>query len=239
MKKEGLTPARYISGRTIHNYLNDFARDQGLVERIQLDTKVVKVERRLAAKNKAAGWRITTTRTGGAPALLDAAKLIVASGVTSEPYVPDFPRARFTKPIIHSSELGTRLDALRAGTTQRAVVLGAAKSAYDTVFHLLKSGKRVDWVIREDGTGPLAIAPPKLLGLFNSVDLMATRILGALSPAILQTEGFWYWFLQRSTPGRAFTHVFWRNLSRVAENHADYNRTDNSRKLTPVPLDYA
>lgn len=233
MKKEGLTRDRYISGETIHNYLNSFAHDFGLVDKIQLDTKVTKVER---LPGGSAGWRLSTTAQK--VPIIETAKLIVASGVTSEPYVPNFSRLRFTKPIIHSSELGRRLKDIGSEKVNRVVVLGAAKSAYDTVFMLLKSGKKVDWIIREDGTGPLAIAPPKLLGLFNSVDLMATRILGSLSPAILQTEGFWYYFLQRNSVGRAFTKLFWRNLSRVAEIHAGYSKSENVGKLEPVPTGF-
>ena len=233
MPKEGLTPDRYISGETIHRYLNDFARDQGLVDRVRLQTRVTKIERMSEGRLR---WRLTIDdKTDGS---LETSKLIVASGVTSEAYVPNIPRSNFTKPVIHSGQLGASVEALSSPKTGRVVVLGAAKSAYDTVFHLLKHGKKVDWIIREDGSGPLAIAPPRLLGLFHSVDAMGMRMMGCLSPSILQTEGFWYHFLQRSSLGRAITQLFWRNLTRLAEIHAGYSESENIGKLEPVPYKY-
>ncbi|ETN44956.1 uncharacterized protein HMPREF1541_09831 [Cyphellophora europaea CBS 101466] len=240
MSKEGLTKDRYISGETIHRYLNNFARDYGLLPLIRLNTRVARIER---ADGGEAKWRLSL-RTRGASYRtgdyqLEAAKVIQASGVTSEKYVPDFPRERFSKPIIHSGELGVMANDLGAEETKRIVVLGAAKSAYDTVFHLLKEGKKVDWVIREDGTGPLAISPPtQIFGLFNSVDLLGTRMVAAMSPAILNTKGFWYWFLQRSNMGRALTHRFWRYLTQTCEVAAGYDDSETMKKLEPVPFKY-
>ncbi|KIX09420.1 uncharacterized protein Z518_00500 [Rhinocladiella mackenziei CBS 650.93] len=235
MPKEGITKDRYISGETIHKYLNDFARDYGLRDRCRLNTRVTKVESLAHGKLR---WRLSV-KSGDTTYMIDASKVIQASGVTSEKYVPDFPQKDFSKPIIHSGRLGIEAEQINTPQTQRVVVLGAAKSAYDTVFHLLKHGKKVDWIIREDGTGPLAISPPtQVFGLFNSVDLMGTRALGVLSPAILQAEGFWYWFLQRSSLGRTITHAFWRYLTWTAEIAAGYDKTENMKKLEPVPFKY-
>ncbi|KAJ9664379.1 hypothetical protein H2198_000308 [Neophaeococcomyces mojaviensis] len=233
MPKEGITKDRYISGETIHKYLNDFARDQGLLNKMRLQTKVSKVR-----KSADRRW-VLDINSRGEESTITATKIVQASGVTSEKYVPDFPKTNFSKPIIHSGELGISVDTLNAPETQRIVVLGAAKSAYDTVFHLLKSGKKVDWIIREDGTGPLAISPPtQIYGMFNSVDLMGTRMLAVLSPAILNAYGFWYWFLQRSIPGRTVTHLFWRYLTWTAEVAAGYSKSENMKKLEPVPYKY-
>ena len=234
MKKEGLSPDRYISGQTIHDYLNSFAREFGLVRFIQLDTRVTKVEK-LAGSTP--GWWLWNL-VAGKETTLQTSKLIVASGVSSGPYIPSFPRTSWTKPIFHSSEIGSNLDEIQSADVKRVLVLGAAKSAYDTVFMMLKSGKKVDWVIREDGSGPLAIMPPRILGLLNCVDTMATRALACFSPAILQTEGFWYWFLQRSKVGTMLTATFWRTLTSIAEMQAGYSRTDNAEKLRPVPLGF-
>ena len=230
MKKEGLTPDRYISGRTVARYLNDFAQEYDLVDKISLETRVTKIERLVP---DGTGWRLQIR--GQEEAILETSKLIVASGVSSEPYIPNFPRIRYTMPIMHSAEIGPRLDEIQSAEIRRVVVLGAAKSAYDTVFLLLQAGKQVDWIIRKDGSGPLAIMPPKLLGLLNTVDTMATRFLACFSPAILQTEGPWYWFLQRSSVGQTITALFWRNLTRVAEMQAGYSRSANAEKLRPVP----
>ena len=227
MKKEGISPDRYISGVTIHNYLNDFAKDYDLVHRVRLRTTVTNVE-----KLDKDSWRLDIARANS----IRCEKLIYATGATSHPYSPSWPTENFVKPIIHSSQIGTSLKALEQ--VQRATVVGSAKSSYDTVFSLLKAGKQVDWVIREDGSGPMAIMPHRLLGIFNTVDVMATRAMASFSPAILSTSGVWYTFLQKTRIGRVVTKTFWRNVTRVAEWHAGYSKTPNAQKLRPIPFGY-
>jgi cation diffusion facilitator CzcD-associated flavoprotein CzcO len=145
MKKEGLSKDRYISSQTIHNYLQSFAQDHGLVRRIRLRTKVTNAQK--------VGDKWILDLNNDHTSQISAPKLIVATGVTSGPYVPDFPKDGFEKPIIHSADIGVQMNYLTGPKVQRATVLGAAKSAYDTVFLLLKAGKEVDWIIREDGSG--------------------------------------------------------------------------------------
>lgn len=226
MKKEGITPDRYISGLTIHNYLNDFAMEHDLIRRIRLRTTVTRVEK----LEKHRGWRLTIAR--GSP--IKCEKLIYATGATSHPYMPSWPKTGvFDVPVIHSSQIGTSLKELEK--VDRATVVGAAKSSYDAVFLLLNAGKQVDWVIREDGSGPLAIMPPRLFGLFNTIDVMATRAMATFSPTIMCTSGACYRFLQKTKFGRFFVKSFWRNVTRIAESHAGYSKTLNAYKLRPIP----
>ena len=148
MKKEGLTEDRYISGKTIHDYLHSFAEEYNLVRHIRLRTTVTD------ARKNGEKWTLQLNdRSKTSQSQVSGTKLIVATGVTSGPYVPEFPNEGFVKPIIHSSQIGPQLESLTGPEVQRATVLGAAKSAYDTVFLLLKAGKQVDWIIREDGSG--------------------------------------------------------------------------------------
>jgi dimethylaniline monooxygenase (N-oxide forming) len=85
---------------------------------------------------------------------------------------------------------------------------------------------------------PLAIMPPKLAGLVNTVDVMATRMLASFSPAILNTTGLWYNFLQRTTVGNFLTKLVWRNVTRIAEWQAGYHLSENAEKLRPIPRGY-
>jgi len=137
---------RYISGKTIHDYLVSFAEDHDLISRIQLKTSVSN------AQKKDDHWALTLSKEN-AISQISGSKLIVASGVTSGVYLPDFPKSGFNKPILHSSQIGPQMNSIVGPSVERAVVLGAAKSAYDTVFLLLQAGKKVDWIIREDGSG--------------------------------------------------------------------------------------
>ncbi|KAL8888633.1 MAG: hypothetical protein Q9192_006147, partial [Flavoplaca navasiana] len=173
MKKEDLTPDRYISGNTFLGYLDDFAKDYDLVQRIRLNTTVTNIE-----KINGEMWPLNIKNAD----CVKTKKFIVASGASSYPYTPSWPKEGFNKPIIHSAQVGTSLGTLQSPKTERVVVLGAAISASDTVFQLLKAGKKVDWIIREDGSGPLAIMPPRILRIFNIVDDMATQALASFSP---------------------------------------------------------
>ncbi|KAI1503396.1 cofactor FMO1 FAD enzyme [Biscogniauxia marginata] len=225
MRREGITSDNYISGQTIHRYLNDFAQDYGLVQRIRLRTKVVKVERTTAG-----GWRLELE--GKEP--VECVKLIYASGATSHPVIPSWPQSNLTTPIIHSSDVGTHLDALSKIKT--ATVVGAAKSAYDTVFLLLDSGIQVNWVIREGGSGPLAIMPPTILGVVHTMDAVATKIMGHLGSSILSTKGTAYQFFNRTFIGRAIAKKFWQTVNMIAGVHAGYDKSPNAQKLKPYPI---
>ncbi|KAL2802401.1 putative dimethylaniline monooxygenase [Aspergillus granulosus] len=240
MKKEGLTKDRYISAKTIHDYLQGFAKEFDLASRTRSQTTV-----KDARKNQSGeGWILSVetridNQGGTEEGSILAEKLIVATGVTSGPFVPQFPKDdTFSKPVIHSSELGPSMEYLTGPEVQRATVLGAAKSAYDTVYMLLKAGKKVDWVIREEGSGPMAIMPPRLARVLNTVDVMGTRALAAFSPAILNTSGVWYRILQKSAVGNYLTKAFWRSVAWYAEWEAGYHTNPNMAKLRPVPEGY-
>ncbi|KAL8639971.1 MAG: hypothetical protein Q9228_003057 [Teloschistes exilis] len=227
MRNEGLTPDRYISGETISKYLYNFAHDHDVAKHVRLQTRITKVE-----KLDSGQWHLTSPSLSR-PLRCD--KLIVASGVTSQPHIVHFPNQGFQGKIMHSADLGLQLGYLHNPTVKRVLVLGAAKSSYDAVFLLLKAGKRVEWIIREDGSGPLAIMPPRLFGFLNTVDVMARRACAAFSSAILNAHGVWYHILQKTKLGRLCVRGFWRVVNKCAEVHAGYARTENARKLRPLP----
>ncbi|KAL7942031.1 cofactor FMO1 FAD enzyme [Trichoderma barbatum] len=224
MKHEGITDDGYVSGETIHNYLTDFAQDYDLIRRTRLRTRVTQVIRLPSG-----GWRLEIEDK----APIECEKLIYASGATSHPVVPAWPRNNFNSPVIHSSEMGVHLEAL--GKIKSATVIGGAKSAYDTVFFLLNAGKKVNWIIRDDGSGPLAIMPPTLLGLRNTMDVVTTRFMALMGMSIMSTDGAGHQFFQRTALGRGFVYVFWLIVNYIADRHSGYSKSDNARKLRPGP----
>lgn len=225
MRHEGITENGYISGSTIHHYLNDFAWDHDLVRRTRLQNKVTDVSRLPGA----GGWRLSLE--GRAP--IECTKLIYASGATSHAVIPAWPSAGFTSPVIHSVDTGAHLDALRG--VRSATVIGGAKSAYDTVYMLLKSGARVNWVIRPDGSGPLALMPPTLLGVFNTGDVVTTRAMSMMGASIMDTDGFGHQFFQRTALGKFAARSFWQIADYLAARHAGYSKSENMEKLRPEP----
>lgn len=225
MRREGITNDGYIAGETINRYLNEFAQDFDLVRRTRLQTKVVQVQRTVEG-----GWRLKLE--GKAP--VECSKLIYASGATSHKVIPSWPQSDFSTPIIHSSEMGQHLDAL--AKIKRATVVGAAKSAYDTVFHLLSSGVQVNWIVREDGSGPLAIVPPTINGLVNTMDVVATRIFAHFGSSIMSTKGMFYQFFNRTTIGRMLARAIWRTVTSNAADYAGYHKSPNAENLRPLPV---
>lgn len=224
MRHEGITQDGYISGQTIHTYLNDFAWDFDLTRRIRLQTTVTSVHRTCTGS-----WRLDIK--GQVP--IECTKLIYASGATSHPVIPSWHMENFESTVIHSCETGAHLDALR--NIESATVVGGAKSAYDTIFLLLNAGKKVNWVIRNDGSGPLALMPPTLFGVVNTMDVVTTRFMALMGASIMSTDGAGHQFIQRTMIGRFIAWVFWLVVNWIAERHAGYHKSENAMKLRPMP----
>lgn len=213
-----------VTGEMIHNYLHEYAEDHDLLRRIRFNTFVTD------AKQISNGWRL---RLRDSSDVVEASKLIVATGVTSIPYLPRMDDKDGTIPIIHSRDLGLSFKQLKNEDVENIVVVGAAKSAYDAVYLLLRMGKKVTWVIRSNGGGPLSILPFKVLKMVNSIAVASTRLMTHLSPSILNTKGPLYWLLQRSSPGRWCVGRFWDFLNYISGVHAGYGAGDHVEKLRP------
>ncbi|KAI9164125.1 FAD/NAD(P)-binding domain-containing protein [Paramyrothecium foliicola] len=213
-----------VTGEMIHNYLQKYAEDHDLLRRIRFNTFVA------SAKKHDHGWSLTFRDTDDT---LETSKLMVATGVTSIPHLPPFNQADDSIPIIHSRDLGSSFDSIANEKVQKVIVIGAAKSAYDAVYLLLSMGKKVTWIIRSAGAGPLAILPFKIMNMINSIAFASTRLMTHLSPSILNTKGPLYWLLQRTPPGRWCVGRFWDFLNYVSGTHAGYNKGDHVEMLKP------
>ncbi|RMZ80489.1 hypothetical protein DV737_g3018, partial [Chaetothyriales sp. CBS 132003] len=154
-------------------------------------------------------------------------------GGTSSPIIPRWEQKNFTNPIIHSSQIGNDIAAIEKINT--AIVVGAAKSGLDTVYMLLKAGKKVEWLIREDGAGPLAMAAPSFFGIWNIIDVIATRSVAAFSPSIMNTTGIWYNAINQTAIGRFATKAIWWTIDQYSGWCAGYSANENFEKLRPEP----
>jgi dimethylaniline monooxygenase (N-oxide forming) len=224
MPKDGKTDNDMVTGSMIHNYLQKYAEDHDLLSRIRFNTFVERVER------CPHGWRL---HFKDSEEQIETKKLMVATGVTSIPRMPELDRNDESVPIIHSRDLGSCWQALDSDKIQEVVVLGAAKSAYDAVYLLLKMRKKVTWVIRPHGAGPLAILPSEILGLFNSIAVASTRMMTYLSPSILNSQGYLSYFFHRNWLGRGLTNAFWNSLNYISATHAGYTAKDHVARLKP------
>jgi hypothetical protein len=229
MKREGITKDGYIAAQTVHEYLTSFAEEFDLTRRTRLRTRVVEVNRTDDGKR----WVINVKV--GVKLMCD--KLIYATGPTSNPIVPTFPSEGFDSPVVHSQVMGERLPWIQENC-KRTTVIGGAKSAFDTVYMLIKAGQKVDWVIRDSPSGPMSLSAPTFIGLWSTVDHVSTRMAASFSPSIMNTSGFWYRLLQRSYPGRIMTSIYWRVSTFLSAQHAGYGTSEDMEKLRPQPNGY-
>lgn len=227
MPGSGRTKNDMVTGTMIHDYLQRYAEDHDIMRRIRFNSFV-----RHASKTNH-GWRLSIRNLQESDIFLDTAKLLVCTGVTSIPSMPKMKTIDPSIPIIHSRDLGTAFHTLGQDNIQTVVVVGAAKSAYDAVYLLLSMGKRVIWLIRPKGAGPLAILPAELLGYFNSIAVASTRLMTYLSPSILNTDGVLYRFFQKSTIGRWCTGKIWDAIACLSDHHAGYASGDHVSQLRP------
>lgn len=213
-----------VTGEMIHDYLQKYAEDHDLLRRIRFSTFVTD------AKQCKVGWRLSLK---GTSEVIETEKLLVATGVTSIPNLPSLDLSESSLPIIHSRDLGTHYEEIGDEAIKEVVVVGAAKSAYDAVYLLLKMGKKVTWAIRREGGGPLSILPFRVLNIVNTIAFASTRLMSHLSPSILNTRGTLYKLLQQTRPGRWVVGRFWDFLDWTSSEHAGYGDGDHVAQLKP------
>ncbi|KAL9028250.1 MAG: hypothetical protein Q9196_003362 [Gyalolechia fulgens] len=224
MSKQGATQSDLVTGTMIHEYLAKYAADHALLPRVRFNTTV---ERAVRCER---GWRLFFKNSSD---VMETEKLIVATGVTSIPSMPLIKTDNVSVPIVHSRDLGASYGTLRSEKIQNVVVVGAAKSAYDAVYLLLSLGKKVTWIIRPNGAGPLAILPTKLFGRFNSIAVASTRWMTYMSPSILNTDGPLYRLIHKSRLGRWCVGKFWDTVTYLSNRHAGYSDGDHVAGLKP------
>lgn len=266
----GVKEGSHIPGAVLHRYLTDFAEKYGVLERMQFHTKVDQVEalRDGEPSSEAAsadddpitGWRLTVTRTAPdgdddattTTRTITTTKLILATGLTSTPNMPEYPGAEtFGRPLFHAKDFCRRAGEL-AGA-ERSVVVGGAKSAYDVAYALARGGSlepdadgkkkaanpnaTVDLVIRPDGHGPVWIAPAFVTPLRRRLDtLLSVRCLTWFSPCPWGGEdGFpgVRRLLHGTRLGRLVVDGFWRALQADVLGAARYDSHPELAKLRP------
>ncbi|THX82443.1 dimethylaniline monooxygenase (N-oxide forming) [Aureobasidium pullulans] len=236
MDKEtyGVKPGEHIPGHVIHRYLGDYAEKTGVYARIRFETKVLEASR----NSNGEGWILTTDSSD--LATLSARKLVVATGLTSEPFIPSFTGAEvFTKSnglLIHSRNFNKHTSQLFDKSTS-VTVLGGSKSAWDVAYACASRDVPVNLVIRSSGQGPTWMAPPYVTPFKAWLEkLVHRRFLTWLSPCIWGDEdGFSTVrkFLHTSWLGRKAVDAFWWVLSSDANALMGWDRHPETMKLKP------
>lgn len=230
-------PGQHIPGRAVHNYLTAFADHFGLMPRIRLNRKVLSAE--LLSDGS---WllKVVVARSDSLSPdaeTLVACKLVVATGLTSEPHQPVFAgQGQFNRDFFHAKELKHRADSIERATS--VVVLGGNKSAWDTCFFAAKCGAHVHMVMRPGGGGPSWVWPLFFSPLKISVQRLAsTRFFTWFDPCIWSEKaGLISWIryaLHNTLLGRWIVSKFWSTIGSFAHKAHRYGEHPETRKLKP------
>jgi cation diffusion facilitator CzcD-associated flavoprotein CzcO len=113
----GVKEGNPLPADVVHQYLMDYSKKFGVYERIRFSSKVESCEHQCGG-----GWVITVS---GRPEMF-ASKLIVATGLTSDPFLPNFKGSdSFEPPLFHSREFKKNADTIHSAS--QVCVLGGTK----------------------------------------------------------------------------------------------------------------
>ncbi|GES65483.1 putative dimethylaniline monooxygenase [Aspergillus terreus] len=229
-KVYGVKENGHIPAATLHRYLTDYARHFGVLARTAFNTTVLSIE-----PMGADGWSIVTS-SGGKQGRFRTKKLIMATGLTSEPNMPTFPgQEQFNAPLFHAKDYCRQAPATKSA--KNVVVVGGAKSAFDIAYAFVQQGAQVDLVIRPDGNGPVWLSPPFVTPWKRKIEeLLHTRLVTWFSPCPWGNEdGFApvRYFLHQTGVGRWLVHNFWHALGSDIIARNEYDSHPETRRLKP------
>ncbi|RPD61401.1 FAD/NAD(P)-binding domain-containing protein [Lentinus tigrinus ALCF2SS1-6] len=231
----GVKPGQHIPGAVVHQYLTKYAEHFGVYRRIRFSTRVEAAEENTDPER--GGWVLSVHSLGtGERARIDARRLIVATGLTSEANLPEFAgRESFGRPLFHIKDFARRADLLK--TARTVSILGGAKSAWDAAYAFASSGVPVDLVIRKSGRGPMWMSPPYVTPLKKLLEqLVHTRFLTWFSPCVWGDEdgyGGIRRFLHGTWLGRKIVDAFWTVLGNDVLTLIRFDDHPETAKLRP------
>lgn len=252
MSNEGMARYGYIPGDRVHAYLTECAHEWGVYDKIRFRTAVESVcrhedGRRWVVHLKSHPHPPSPTPTTDEPqnsssSLLVFDKVILATGLSSTPHVPDLDSSSFGAPVVHSKDIGSHLALFESANVESVTVYGGGKSAFDAVALALRNyKKRVNWIVRASGAGPGAFIPPVVFGGKIAYDVIATRLASILHPSIYTArigERWWRWL--HSGENRFGSWLLWAYHglgSRQVMGWARYEENENLAQLKPSIMD--
>ncbi|KAJ6439296.1 hypothetical protein O9K51_07181 [Purpureocillium lavendulum] len=232
-----LEPGQHIPGEIVHRYLAEFAQHFDLMPRMRLNRKVASAELLNDGTWLLSILDVRNDHNGSVPERLVARKLVVATGLTSEPHQPVFPgQETFNRDIFHAKELRDRSHSLEI--SRDVLVLGGNKSAWDTCFFAANCGAHVHMVIRPGGGGPSWVWPLFVTPFKISVQRLATtRVFTWFDPCIWSEKAgpiSWIRYaLHKTWLGRKLVSAFWKAFGNFARRAHRYDEHPETSKLKP------
>ncbi|KAK3385718.1 hypothetical protein B0H63DRAFT_186939 [Podospora didyma] len=230
----GVKTREHIPGEVVHEYLKAYAAEFGIADKIRFNTKVVSAEHQDTADG---GWILTVANTKhGGTTRIFARRLIIATGLNSEPFMPHFKgQETFGGKIFHSKEFKQHSDTLK--TAKSVTIFGATKFGWDAVYAYTMAGVKVNWIIRSSGHGPCWISPSFVTPLKKWIEKLANvRALSWFSPCIFgEADGYVKMrnFYHGTAIGRGIVNSFWKTLGSDVISINGYDSHPETAKLKP------
>uniref|UniRef100_A0A0C4DI08 FAD/NAD(P)-binding domain-containing protein n=1 Tax=Fusarium oxysporum (strain Fo5176) TaxID=660025 RepID=A0A0C4DI08_FUSOF len=188
-KQYSVEPGQHIPGQVVYKYLCDFCDAFGLTSLIRLRTKV-----KSAMRPPSGDWQVSFLTLEDVEQsrvrhqveqhkTLVASRLVLATGLPSEPFMPTLPgREAFKGHVFHAKDF--RLRAQDLDGVRKIVVIGGNKSAWDVCYSSsTRFGAKVHMVMRRSGGGPSWCWPARMTGYIWSISAAsATRLFTWLDP---------------------------------------------------------
>ncbi|ORY56341.1 uncharacterized protein BCR38DRAFT_402501 [Pseudomassariella vexata] len=232
----GVKPGEFIPGPVCHKYLTKYAEKFDIIDKIRCGNEVESAEHQ-----ENGGWILTVlsdVTDGATPkeTKILAKKLVVATGLTSQPFLPHIDgQESYGAPLFHCKDFLQHADTL--DKAKRATVFGGTKSAWDAVYAYATKGVKVDWVIRASGHGPCWFTPSHVTPLKRWLEaLVLIRFFTWFSPCIWGfADGYAAIrsFFNGTAIGRAITDAFWWFLSNDVIRLNKYDSHPETAKLKP------
>lgn len=209
----GLEDYSDISGDQIAKYLETYAEKFHLLERCKLDTRVVKIDR----DGESGPWKLFTQATNQPEAVaeeLRCTNLILALGHEDVPKFPEeLDTSKYTGTLFHARDLNKRHDEIVNDENIKDVtVVGGHKTAFEVASNMGFAGKKVNWLIREDGMGPGQLVMDRPDGKKHMAEGLSTRVVSFLAPSFYSPHRWITHFLYGGENwfGRWFSVWFWK-----------------------------
>ncbi|KAM0561469.1 hypothetical protein ACHAPJ_003352 [Fusarium lateritium] len=228
----GVKPGEHIPGKTVHRYLNTYAQHFGIYDKIRFEHAV-----EVAEHQEGGGWTLNVRDIkAGNKVEIMAKRLVLATGLTSEPFLPHFDgQEEFDAPLFHGKDFAKHEETFE--TANSVTVFGGTKTAWDAVYQYATRGIQVNWVIRETGHGPAWMSPPYVTPFKKWLEKLAhIRMLTWFSPCswgaadgYVKTRNFYH----GTFIGRAIADQFWKILGNDVIGLNQYDAHPETAKLKP------
>lgn len=140
----GVHPREHIPGEIVCRYINAYAQKFGIADKVRSGHKVVTAEHQETVEG---GWVLTVRDKNQEEKKVFARRLIIATGLTSEPWLPHFEgQESFGGKIFHGKHFQQNADTLE--TAKTVTIFGATKFAWDAVYAYGTAGVKVNWIVR-------------------------------------------------------------------------------------------